>query len=335
MQLATAPATFLSEDEMSKPRITVVILNWNRKDDLRDCLNSIKRQTYRDVEVIVADNRSRDGSQAMLAAEFPGVRLIQMPRNVGVAGSNAAMKVARGEFVVLIDNDMILIEEDAFEKVVKRFENRAEMGSLAFRVVDANSNQVSYNSPKYSEGDEKIGYEASAFDGGGVAIRRSVLEEVGYSPEEFFIYQNEIDLSTKIWAGGWEIRYFPDITVVHKFSMTSRPPRLFYYLWHRNYMWYFWKYFPALYAVRETARFITLGAMDSLADEYEGTWLRAVLMAFVGLPKILRRRRAVPLEVVRKIQRIRDEDYIRKTDGRTDGRTTRRLLDRYARRHSR
>lgn len=325
---------------MSEPRVSVVILNWNRKDDLRECLNAIARQetpaqARHDYEVLVADNHSTDGSQAMLAAEFPYVRLIQMPGNVGVAGSNAAMKAARGEFVVLIDNDMILIETDAFRKIVERFDNRPEMGALAFRVLDARTNTVSYNSPKYSDGDDTIGYETSAFDGGGVAIRKSVLERVGYFPEDFFIYQNEVDLSTRIWAGGSEIRYFPDITVAHKFSMASRPPRLFYFLWHRNYLWYFWKYFPPLYAVRETARFVMLGAVDSVADEYFMTWLRAVLMAFAGLPATLRRRRPVGGDVVRKMQRIRDEDFFRKNEGRTDGRTTRRLLDRYARKRSR
>lgn len=316
---------------MSEPRITVVILNWNRRDDLRECLTCIGRQTFRNYEVIVADNASRDGSQAMLAKEFPRVRLIQMPRNTGVGGSNAAMKAARGEYVVLIDNDMILIEEDAFEKIVRRFDRQPKMGALGFRVLDARTSLLSYNSPKYSDGNGEIGYETSAFDGGGVAIRRSVLEQVGYFPEEFFIYQNEVDLSTRIWAGGYEIRYFPDITVSHKFSMTARPARLFYFLWHRNYLWYFWKYFPARDAVRETARFLALGAMDSMADEYFFTWLRAVLTAFAGLPGTLGRRHAVPGAVIRRMQKIRDEDYLRKNADRTDGRKTRRLLDRYAR----
>jgi len=317
---------------MSEPTITVVILNWNRRDDLRECLTCIERQTFRDYEVIVADNHSSDGSQAMLAREFPYVHLIRMPGNVGVAGSNAAMRAARGQFVVLIDNDMILLEKDAFSKVVRRFRDRPAMGALAFRVLDARTNAVSYNSPKYSAGSDEIGYETSAFDGGGVAIRRSVLQEVGYFPEDFFIYQNEIDLSTRIWAAGREIRYFPDITVSHKFSMAARPPKLFYFLWHRNYLWYFWKQFPALDAVRQSGRFILLGAVDSMADEYFFTWLHAVLMAFAGLPGALKRRSPVSGEVIRKIQRIRDEDFMRKTDGRTDGRTTRRLLDRYARR---
>ena len=69
---------------MNEPKISVVILNWNRRDDLRECLRNIQRQTWRDYEVIVADNNSRDGSQAMLAEEFPHVRLIQMRANVGV-----------------------------------------------------------------------------------------------------------------------------------------------------------------------------------------------------------------------------------------------------------
>jgi len=91
---------------MSAKTLSVVTLSWNRRDDLAACLRSVRAQSVRPMETIVVDNASTDDTVAMLRRDFPEARVIELPRNVGIAGYNEGMKAARGDCVVLIDNDM-------------------------------------------------------------------------------------------------------------------------------------------------------------------------------------------------------------------------------------
>jgi len=303
-----------SRIEVSKPEISVVILNRNRKRDLCECLASLAGQSLRSFEVLVADNASNDGS-AEAAKAMPGVRVLRFSKNMGIAATNRAVRVAKGNYIVLLDNDMVLTDRRAFAKVVERFKKDERLGCIAFRVLDARTGEVSDNSPKFGDGDDARGYEASTFDGGGAAFRRELFDEVGGFPEEFFLYHNEVDLATRIWVAGREIRYFPDITVAHKFSTVSRRRAAFYFWWHRNYLWYFWKYYPSRPALRQTARFVLLGLRDSVRRGYFPAWLLAVLTAFAGLGTALRRRRPAP-EAVQRMQAIRRKHAARQGERR-------------------
>ena len=257
--------------------LSVVTLNWNRKDDLKETLTSIWKQDFSNYEIIVVDNGSTDGSVEMVEEEFENVKLIKLAKNTGIKGYNIGMQQAKGKYIILIDNDMILVQNDSLGKIVKYFEENTKLGAIAFKIIDADTNKVSLNNPKYIlNGDGKNGFEASVFDGGGVAIRKNILEKMGYYPEEFFMYQTEIDLSTKIWNAGFEIRYFPDIAVIHKWSPKSRNNDTFLFLWHRNYLWYFWKYFPFLWTLYETIAFLIIGFIRERQKKYTRIWLKAI-----------------------------------------------------------
>ena len=89
-----------------QPLISIIIVNWNGAQHLPVCLNALRAQTHRDFEVIVADNASHDESLALLACAYPEVKVIALAGNRGfTGGNNAGMRAARGEFVVLLNND--------------------------------------------------------------------------------------------------------------------------------------------------------------------------------------------------------------------------------------
>ncbi len=91
------------------PDVSVVILNFNGKEHLKNCLQSLKAQSYRNFEVIVSDNNSSDGSQEMVAKEFPKFKLIRNSENYGVSkGYNVGVRLAKGEYVATLANDMVL-----------------------------------------------------------------------------------------------------------------------------------------------------------------------------------------------------------------------------------
>lgn len=297
------------------PRVTVITLNWNRREDLRAAIASVEGQTWKDREILVVDNGSTDGSVAMLKAEYRRrVRVLELGGNTGIIGYNTGVWAARGEFVVFIDNDMTFVEPDALEKMARRLEANPKAGAVACRILDQRTLTVSFNNPKYVEegGDAERGYKASVFDGGGVGFRRKAWLDTGGYPEEFFIYQNEVDLSTHLWNAGWEVRYFPDMSVAHKFSRNARPADLYFRLWPRNYLWYFWKYYPLRWGLGESARLIWHGYTKSRREERRRQWFMGVVEAFLGLPRVLPKRRPVRPEVLHHMEMIRIRDDCRK-----------------------
>lgn len=299
---------------MPAKRLSVVTLSWNRRDDLAECLASVRAQSARPTEIIVVDNASSDDTIPMLKRAFPDVRVIALPRNIGVAGYNEGMEAAGGDYVVLIDNDMTFVTADVLAGVVRAFEENERLGCVAMGVDDARTGQVSFNNPKYdaSQGSDDAGYPTSVFDGGGVAFRKEALEGTGYYPRDFFIYQNEIALATRIHDAGWQMRYFPRLRVAHKFSVSARPERLYLFLWHRNYLWYFWRYLPWKLAVKETIAFVLVQTKRNVARRTFGVFFCALASALAGLPRMLATRRPARPQIAGRMQRIRVEDFCRK-----------------------
>ena len=120
---------------MPDPLISVIIPNWNGAEHLPVCLDSLRAQVYANVELIVVDNASTDGSQALIAGRYPEVRLVQLPANRGFTGAcNAGLEAARGEILVLLNNDT----EAAptwLEEVRAAFARHPEAGSVASKML--------------------------------------------------------------------------------------------------------------------------------------------------------------------------------------------------------
>jgi len=118
--------------EEQNPLVTVNILSWNRKEDLRESLIELKKTTYPNIELIVVDNASTDGSPEMVEREFPYVKLIKMPKNIGIAGWNIGFEKANGKYIMVLDDDSYPAP-DAIELMVEEFEKADEdVGIIAF-----------------------------------------------------------------------------------------------------------------------------------------------------------------------------------------------------------
>lgn len=308
----------LSFDEMT-PLVSVITLNWNRKEDLLRTLASIQQQTYSPKELLVVDNGSTDGSVEAVRREQPDAEIIELPQNLGVQGYNEGMARARGEFVLLIDNDMDLLQTNTLERIVHYFASSPKLGAVALQVRDASRIQLSPNNPKYWEekGDDERGYPCSTFDGGGVAFRKNVLDRIGGFLSQFFVYHSEVDLSTRIWDAGFDIRYFPGIAVSHRESQVARNPSLQTFYTTRNFLWYIWIYYPAGMAFKESLHFLQMSCIQNWrrGKSMKG-WLKGVLAAFFQWPQIHSRRKPARKETLEWMQFLRDKDRDRKEKGR-------------------
>ena len=258
--------------------VTVNILSWNRKSDLRITLQELKKTTYPNIEIIVVDNASTDGSPEMVESEFQYVELIRMPKNIGIAGWNIGFENAKGKYIVVLDDDSHPAPK-AIEKMIEEFEKpeNKSVGVIAFQ-IKAGSEQVNitFNWPK-----EKI-----TFWGCGAGIRSSVLKKVGYYDEHFFIYANEIDLGIRVINAGYKIYYIPDCIAYHRTSPTNRGNWRNNYFGTRNSIWRIWKYYPISAIPLHTLITVYSRVRKAFRDREIYSFIKGCLAAFWGIHTI-------------------------------------------------
>ncbi|MBB6281995.1 glycosyltransferase family 2 protein [Geobacillus subterraneus] len=289
---------------MKKPLVSIVMLAWNRKDDVRESLRHIQEIDYNPLEVIVVDNASTDGTAEMVEEEFPYVQLIKMRENIGIAAYNVGFEQANGKYIVIIDDDSFPAKS-AIERMVQVFEDDDQLGVVAFDV----RNYYSYDEikDKLDHTDEPVKVKATAsnyymsFNGAGAGIRKDLFKKIGYYPEEFFIYNNEMDCALKIWDAGYRIEFFSNIVSYHKYSPTNRASRRAPFYYTRNSFWLSWKHYPMDMALSITLKLIYYCFYYSI-EQKTTVYLRAIWSAFRESYKLKGKRKVVKRTVAEKLR---------------------------------
>ena len=195
-----------------EPLVTINILSFNRKDELKNTLIKVFEQSYKNIEVIVVDNASSDSTLEMIEQEFPTVNLIKLEKNIGIAGWNEGFKNAKGKYILVLDDDSFP-DIDTIANGIEILSNKPEAGIIAFNIRN-----LRYN---FSE-TKDFPLHPLSFNGCGAIIRKEVIEKVGYYNELIFIYLNELDFSARCYDCDFDIIYEDGISVFHNQSLGSR-----------------------------------------------------------------------------------------------------------------
>jgi hypothetical protein len=287
---------------MDQPLVSIVILCWNRKEDVREGLQRIKKQTYLNFEVIVVDNSSFDGTQEMIESEFPEVKLIRMFKNIGIEAYNIGFENAKGEYIVILDDDSFP-KEDALEKMVQKFEADLKLGVVAFDV----RNYLHYDDVKQIKEQPSLETKAKAqdyllaFNGAGAGVRRDVFKKIGYYPEEFFLYWNEPDTAFRILDAGYSIQFFSDVISYHKYSPKNRSSWRAPYYYTRNMFWLIWKNYPADMAFAFTLKSIYNCFYYSM-EQKTTVYVKALWGAFLGIYILKGKRKEVDRDIAERLR---------------------------------
>jgi GT2 family glycosyltransferase len=202
---------------------------------LPDCLDSLVRQSYPNVEVIVADGASVDDTASLLTRAYPSIRLLRLRRNAGFSGNvNAGLRAARGEVLCLLNNDA-QAEPDWVATCVETLFAAPEMGSVASKVLfgdrrtinsagdllgrDGAARQRGAGQPDGPQWD--VSGPVFGAMGGAAAYRRAMLADVGLLDEAFFAYLEDVDLAFRAQLLGWSCLYQPRARVYHQGSATG------------------------------------------------------------------------------------------------------------------
>jgi GT2 family glycosyltransferase len=214
----------------------VIVPNWNGLEHLPTCLDSLYRQTLDNVEIIVVDNGSVDGSLDLLADAYPHVHVLPLGANRGFAGAcNAGMRIARAPFIVLLNNDT-QVEPTWLVEVLAAFERHPEAGMVASKMLLFDRRDVFHTAGDFYRVDGLPGnrgvwrrdegqYDDEAYVfgacGGSAAYRREMLAQVGLLDETFFYSCEDVDLAWRAQLAGWRCVYAPRAVVFHKLSATG------------------------------------------------------------------------------------------------------------------
>jgi GT2 family glycosyltransferase len=262
-QLSARNTTAVFGDE-TIPDLSIVLVCWNNKVYLEPCLQSLYEKSLRaQFDVVVVDNGSTDGSQAMLVEKYPEIKLIQNDRNLGLGkASNQGIEATLGRYILLLNNDTV-VNAASLDAMVDFLDKTPDAAGVGGTLLNSDGSvQSCYNNfstlreeflvatrigelfrpgyPAILKDDQvrSVGWLGSAC----LMLRRAALDQEGLLDEHYFIYSDEADLQYRLKKAGWKIYFIPNASTIHyggrsmdrwkRRKMVNRGKILFY---HKNY----------------------------------------------------------------------------------------------------
>lgn len=266
------------------------------------CIGSVLSQTYKDLEILVFDDNSETPLGDGISKAFDDERIICIRSDVtlGVAGGrNKLIEKARGEFLLTLDDDAILKDDGAIERLIGLFEALPDVGLFAMMIVDiVNGRQAGLRIP-FPKSDIRKNAEivntpqyVSYFLGGGHAVRAEVFEKCGPYQSNLLFGCEELDLAYRMLDAGYKIFYTPDVVVEH-YPCTTRlnakaAERQYSYFLMRNKIWINYKYLPWFACLVNTTAWCLIRLILSFRAGGFFQVIRGWVHGFAGLGRLRR-----------------------------------------------
>lgn len=241
--------------------VSVIVLNWNGKEVIFDCLDSLLVQTYSPNEIILVDNGSKDGSLELIRAKYTGkIKIVANEKNLGFAeGCNVGIRESQGEWIALINSDSTA-DPNWISEMVKGIRRSVSIGMAACKIYFWGKDKILENTGQIISRDGlgrtrgRLEKDEGQYDdrsavlcpsGCAAMYRRSMLEKTGLFDEKFFAYADDIDIGLRGRIVGYKCFYIPTAVAYHKLSASFgllSPLKAF--LVERNRLWVVIKCFP-------------------------------------------------------------------------------------------
>jgi len=247
---------------MSKPHVISVIVNWNGKEDLRECLDSLAHVEYEPFSILVVDNGSSDGSVVFVSTHYPSVDIISLPHNHGYAfGLNKGVLMAlekKPDYIFILNNDTV-IEPLAISRLIDVMESEKTVGIAAPKVLcyDQPTKVYSLGTRSYRwlplpvnfgyKKHDRLSYnrimEFDYVTGCAMMVRSEIFHEVGLFDTSYYMYYEDADFCRRVRERGYRIVCVGDAVVYHKGARsTGRNKSLFTRIRARNRIWFYRRY---------------------------------------------------------------------------------------------
>jgi hypothetical protein len=245
------------------PLVSIVVLNWNGKDMLKTCLQSLSHLTYPNYEIIVVDNASTDGSPEMVRRDFPSAKVIVNEENLGfAAGCNVGIRVAKGKLIALFNNDAIA-EPAWLTKLVEPMVSCSKIGMASGITLQLAPSDFVLSAGQRIDaltGETwRLGYgnrltslnevdDIDYLSGCAILLRKETMNRIGLLDEEFFLCGEDLDWNLSAKRAGYEGKLVPGAIVWHMDSASRKKiPLTAHYYFVRGRLRVCFKHFPIRY----------------------------------------------------------------------------------------
>ena len=299
---------------MKEPKVSIVIVNYNGKAVTEGAIKTLMGQSYKEIEIIVVDNNSSDGSQQMITRKYKNIKLVENTKNLGYCGINSGLSSCRGKYIFFTNND-ISLEKDCIKRLVGALEKDRSMGIASPKVVnyfDRNLQSCgTWVSRAFYNGHFKCGKDfRKEIPYNGIAmVRKEIIDRFGYIFDgDYFTYAEDLDLCLRTRLLGYAVVHIPEAVLYHMHELTlgkSKKYKLTYML-ERNLLMTFFKilslkniviFLPYVMAMRFVA---ILRDVFTLKFANAGARLAAILNVLIDFSHIIKKRGS--------IQKLRKKD---------------------------
>lgn len=297
----------------NQPLLSIIVPHYNGVHHLTPCFEALRAQTYPRLEIIMVDNGSTDESVAFTRQNYPEIKVIALPKNVGFIGAvNHGIGCSRGEIVVPLNNDTAASPQWA-EALVERLIAYPDAGMVASKILlfdqrdhfhsagdGFGTDGIPINRGVWQQDVGQFDHDDYIFGGcgGAVAYRRAMLDEIGLFDPALFMYLEDVDLNWRAQLAGYRAVFAPQAVVYHHVSATGGGAFASYYT-GRNTIWVLAKNMPMALLRRHFGKImrvqlsIAWQALRAWRGEAARARLRGQLVGFMGLPWWLVKRRQV------------------------------------------
>ncbi|MFC1790429.1 glycosyltransferase family 2 protein [Patescibacteria group bacterium] len=287
-----------------KPKISVIIVSYNRKEEILKLIDSLSRQTYPVFEIVIIDNASTNNPVPLIRKKYPQVKLTPLSKNTGFGATNLGLKKATGDLLMMLDND-VEVKSDLCQQVVAYFENNPEVGSLAFRINHYNSShprKIPHRSLKNKKGQEI--WETTIINPGAGVIAKDLYEKIGGINADYFIYGNEFEYGARALEAGFKLRYEPAIVVRHKEAASNiRKSGKSSFFVGRNWIYFLYEFIP-FRDLLDIFFFSSRAMVENSARTPQKTrhYLRGVMTGMLTCWQVIKKRRKLSGAVLKKVK---------------------------------
>lgn len=314
---------------MRKISTSVIVPNWNGRDLLKDCLQSLENQSYKGFEIILVDNGSTDGSVKYVVEKFPHVRIVKLEKNYGFAKAiNEGVKVSNAEFVVFLNNDTE-VKKDCLKNLISSAKRHPEVISVNAKLLNYYNREIidgvgilinevgQARSIGWQEKDRGQYREQYIFGatGGGSLFKRVEFISIGMFDENYFMYSEEVDFAFRAQFLGYKSIFCPKAVLFHKHKATAKKlPQNLEYWQFRNMTQTLFKDFPSaiLFKKWRWLKIILVHLNTYLYQLKNGFFwppFLADLWIFISLPHLLNERKKI--QESRKVSDEYIESFLR------------------------
>ncbi len=217
------------------PLVSVIVPTYNLKLILAECLQSLINQTYRNLEIIVVDNGSTDGTAKLIKRKFPGAKLICNAKNLGVTGgANRGIKYAHGDFVWLVDHDNIL-DRNMLSQMVKLAESDSAIGVVTPKIYYWENKKTVWSAGTginmiTGQNFSREGLDQGQYDKveevdiapANFLVKKEVIDKIGLYDDTYITSYEDADFSYRVRQAGYTIMYTPKAVCYHKFPLMDK-----------------------------------------------------------------------------------------------------------------